>query len=51
MHLILILEGGGVSFDGLGTMITTEQMLMNKNRNITFSKTQIEKEVRGFIGN
>ena len=41
----LILEGGGVSFDGQGTMITTEQMLMNKNRNATFSKTQIEKGV------
>ena len=41
----LILEGGGVSFDGKGTMITTEQMLLNKNRNATFSKIQIEKEL------
>ena len=46
----LILEGGGVSFDGQGTMITTEQMLMNKNRNATFSKAQIEKEVRDLMG-
>ena len=46
----LILEGGGVSFDGQGTMITTEQMLMHKNRNASFSKTQIEEEVRYFLG-
>ena len=46
----LILEGGGVSFDGKGTMITTEQMLMNKNRNSSFSKKQIEKEVEDLLG-
>jgi len=46
----LILEGGGVSFDGKGTMITTEQMLINKNRNASFSKIQIEKEVRDLLG-
>jgi len=46
----LILEGGGVTFDGQGTMITTEQMLMNKNRNPTFSKKQIEDEVRDLLG-
>ena len=46
----LILEGGGVSFDGQGTMITTEQMLMHENRNASFSKKQIEKEMRNFLG-
>jgi len=46
----LILEGGGVSFDGQGTMITTEQMLMNKDRNAKFSKSQIEKEVKDLLG-
>ena len=46
----LILEGGGVSFDGQGTMITTEQMLMHKNRNAAFSKLQIEKEVKDLLG-
>jgi len=46
----LILEGGGVSFDGQGTKITTEQMLMHKNRNATFSKSQIEKEVKDLLG-
>ena len=46
----LILEGGGVSFDGQGTMITTEQMLMHKNRNAAFSKLHIEKEVKDLLG-
>ena len=44
------MEGGGVTFDGQGTMITTEQMLMNKNRNAKFSKSQIEKEVKDLLG-
>jgi agmatine deiminase len=31
-------------------MITTEQMLMHKNRNASFSKTQIEEEVKDYLG-
>ena len=46
----LILEGGGVTFDGKGTMITTEQMLLNRNRNPKFSKKSIEKEVQKLLG-
>ena len=46
----LILEGGGVTFDGQGTMITTEQMLLNKNRNSSFSKKDIENEVQKLLG-
>tara|TARA_B100001013_G_scaffold287426_1_gene187244 strand:- start:21 stop:1022 length:1002 start_codon:yes stop_codon:yes gene_type:complete len=46
----LILEGGGVTFDGKGTMITTEQMLLNKNRNPSFSKKDIENEVKKLLG-
>ena len=46
----LILEGGGVTFDGKGTMITTEQMLLNKNRNPSFSKKDIESEVKKLLG-
>ena len=42
----LILEGGGVTFDGKGTMVTTEQMLLNKNRNPKYSKKTIEIEVK-----
>ena len=46
----LILEGGGVSFDGEGTMVTTEQMLLNKNRNINFTRQEIEEEVYRTLG-
>jgi Peptidylarginine deiminase and related enzymes len=42
----LILEGGGVTFDGKGTMVTTEQMMLNKNRNINYTKKDIENEVK-----
>ena len=46
----LILEGGGVTFDGKGTMVTTEQMLLNSNRNSNFTKKDIENEVRKLLG-
>ena len=46
----LILEGGGVTFDGKGTMVTTEQMLLNKNRNPSYSKKDIENEVKKLLG-
>ena len=46
----LIVEGGGVSFDGEGTVITTEQMLMNKNRNSSFTRKEIEKELDLTLG-
>ena len=46
----LILEGGGVTFDGKGTMVTTEQMLLNKNRNPGYTKKNIENEVRKLLG-
>ena len=46
----LIVEGGGVSFDGDDTVITTEQMLMNKNRNSKFSRNSIEHELELTLG-
>ena len=46
----LILEGGGVTFDGKGTMVTTEQMLINKNRNPQYSKKDVSKELKKKLG-
>ena len=46
----LVLEGGAVAVDGQGTLLTTEECLLNKNRNPTWSKTEIEQELKNFLG-
>ena len=46
----MILEGGSIHVDGNGTLITTEQCLLNKNRNPYLSKEDIEKNLRKFLG-
>jgi agmatine deiminase len=38
----LIMEGGALEFSGDGLILTTEQCLLNKNRNPTLNKTDIE---------
>ncbi len=38
----IIMEGGSLEFSGDGLILTTEQCLLNKNRNSTLSKTNIE---------
>ena len=37
----LILEGGSITVDGEGTLITTEECLLNPNRNPGLTKEQI----------
>ncbi len=44
-----ILEGGAIHVDGQGTLITTEQCLLNDNRNPHLSKTQIENYLQSFL--
>lgn len=38
----LILEGGSIDVDGQGTLLTTEECLLNPNRNPDHSRSQIE---------
>ena len=38
----MVLEGGSIHVNGAGTLITTEQCLLNKNRNPKLSKGEIE---------
>jgi agmatine deiminase len=46
----LILEGGSVLSNGAGTLLTTEQCLLNPNRNPTLSKLEIEQALRDSLG-
>lgn len=46
----MILEGGSIHVDGEGTCITTEECLLNPNRNPDMSKEDIENELKMYLG-
>ena len=46
----MVLEGGSLTVDGEGTLITTEQCLLNENRNPTLARAAIESELRTRLG-
>lgn len=46
----LILEGGAIHVDGQGTVLVTEQCLLNANRNPQLSRSQIEALLRSYLG-
>ena len=46
----MVLEGGSINVNGKGTLITTEQCLLNKNRNPELSREQIEKNLNDYFG-
>jgi agmatine deiminase len=45
-----VLEGGSIHVDGQGTLITTEECLLNPNRNPGLSRAQIEDLLRRYLG-
>ena len=45
----MILEGGSIHVDGEGTLLTTEQCLLNKNRNPQLSKAEIENNLKEYL--
>ncbi len=45
-----VLEGGSIHVDGDGTLLTTEECLLNPNRNPGMSKKEIEEELRQYTG-
>jgi agmatine deiminase len=45
-----VLEGGAITVDGTGMLLTTEQCLLNPNRNPTMSRDEIERELRRRLG-
>jgi agmatine deiminase len=46
----LVMEGGSIHVDGEGTLLTTEECLLNKNRNPQCSREDIELELRRYLG-
>lgn len=46
----MILEGGSIDVNGRGCLLTTEQCLLNKNRNPSLTREQIEQRLRDHLG-
>lgn len=46
----LVAEGGALTLDGQGTVITTESCLMNSNRNPGWTKREVESELLRVLG-
>jgi agmatine deiminase len=45
-----VLEGGAVHVDGEGTCITTEECLLNPNRNPELTREQVEAQLKSWLG-
>jgi agmatine deiminase len=45
-----VLEGGAIHVDGQGTLVTTEECLLNRNRNPRLSREDIEALLRRYLG-
>lgn len=45
----IVLEGGSIHVDGEKTLLTTEECLLNKNRNPHLTKEQIEETVKDYL--
>jgi agmatine deiminase len=46
----MVLEGGSISVDGNRTLLTTEQCLLNVNRNPSMSREKIEQVLASYLG-
>lgn len=46
----IVLEGGSIHVDGQGTVLTTEECLLNPNRNPALSREQIEQTLYDYLG-
>src|SRR5215813_1278148 len=45
----IVLEGGSIEVNGAGTVLTTEQCLLNRNRNPQLSRGDIEAYLREYL--
>ena len=46
----IVLEGGSILSDGAGTLLSTEQCLLNANRNPSLSREQLEHALWRYLG-
>ncbi|MDP2323983.1 MAG: agmatine deiminase family protein [Gammaproteobacteria bacterium] len=46
----MVLEGGSIEVNGCGTLLTTEQCLLNPNRNPAMNRQQIERLLKELLG-
>lgn len=46
----MVLEGGSIDVNGKGTLLTTEQCLLNPNRNPNMTREQIEERLGEYLG-
>jgi agmatine deiminase len=46
----IVLEGGSIHVDGQGTVLTTEECLLNPNRNPRLSQVEIERTLCEYLG-
>ncbi len=46
----MVLEGGSIDVNGQGLLLTSEQCLLNPNRNPHLTKEQIEQALRDYLG-
>lgn len=49
-HAPLVLEGGSIHVDGEGTLLSTEECLLNENRNPDLTRFEIEELVKAYLG-
>ena len=50
VHPGIVMEGGSVDFNGRGTVLTTTSCLLNRNRNPSLSRQQIEQYLYDYYG-
>ena len=46
----IVMEGGSIEVNGLGCVLTTEQCLLNPNRNPHLTRNDIEQYLRDYLG-
>lgn len=46
----IVMEGGAIEVNGAGCVLTTEQCLLNKNRNPDLSREEIENYLKQYLG-